>query len=155
MLTSYTYICSVCEFFYILLYINSNTESTLLELYETSHTFYIWNIPNSLSLVKIYIYMCIYIYVCVYIYIYIYIWRHSWWCNEDCYKRWTQQRKFKSWTRLFEFHIVLVPLGKVSIPLFSLQLWVNSRKDSLTLVWQPGWEKENSEFTSVKLHLKK
>ena len=36
--------------------------------------------------------------------------------------------------------------------LFSLQLWVNSRLGSLTLVWQPVKEKENSEFKSVKQH---
>ena len=35
----------------------------------------------------------------------------------------------KSWTRLLAFHIVLIPLGKVWIQLFSLQLWVNSRAD--------------------------
>ena len=27
------------------------------------------------------------------------------------------------------FHIALIPLGKVGIQLFSLQLWVNSRAD--------------------------
>ena len=31
--------------------------------------------------------------------------------------------------RLFWFHIALMPLGKVWIQLFSLQLWVNSRAD--------------------------
>ena len=30
---------------------------------------------------------------------------------------------------LFAFHIALIPLGKVWIQLFSLQLWVNSRVD--------------------------
>ena len=30
----------------------------------------------------------------------------------------------KSWTRLIAFHIALIPLGKVWIQLFSLQLWV-------------------------------
>ena len=33
------------------------------------------------------------------------------------------------WTRLIAFHIALIPLGKVWIQLFSLQLWVNSRTD--------------------------
>ena len=37
--------------------------------------------------------------------------------------------KFKSWTRLIAFHIALIPLGKVRVQLFSLQLWVNSRAD--------------------------
>ena len=36
---------------------------------------------------------------------------------------------FKSWTSLIAFHIALIPLGKVWIQLFSLQLWVNSRTD--------------------------
>ena len=44
--------------------------------------------------------------------------------------------EFKSWTRLIAFHIALIPLGKVRIQLFSLQLWVNSRAD---WVFQPWW----------------
>ena len=51
------------------------------------------------------------------------------WCN--CYRRrkWTRRHEFKSWTKLITFHIALIPLGKVWIQLFSLQLWVNSRTD--------------------------
>ena len=51
------------------------------------------------------------------------------WCN--CYRRrkWTRRNEFKFWTRLIAFHIALIPLGKVWIQLFSLQLWVNSRTD--------------------------
>ena len=51
------------------------------------------------------------------------------WCN--CYRRrkWTRWHEFKSWPRLIAFHIALIPLGKVWIQLFSLQLWVNSRTD--------------------------
>ena len=50
------------------------------------------------------------------------------WCN--CYRRrkWTRRHEFKSWTKLIAFHIALIPLGKVWIQLFSLQLWVNSRR---------------------------
>ena len=44
-------------------------------------------------------------------------------------RKWTLQPEFKSLTRLFAFHIALIHLGKVSIQLFSLQLWVNSRSD--------------------------
>ena len=44
--------------------------------------------------------------------------------------------KFKSWTRLIAFHIALIPLGKVWIQLFSLQLWVNSRTGWFL---QPWW----------------
>ena len=42
----------------------------------------------------------------------------------------------KTWTRLVAFHIALIPLGKVWIQLFSLQLWVNSRTDWFL---QPWW----------------
>ena len=42
---------------------------------------------------------------------------------------WTRRYEFNSWTRLIAFHIALIPLGKVWIQLFSLQLWVNSRVD--------------------------
>ena len=51
------------------------------------------------------------------------------WCN--CYRRRkrTRRHEFKSWTKLITFHIALIPLGKVWIQLFSLQLWVNSRAD--------------------------
>ena len=56
----------------------------------------------------------------------------------------------KSWTRLFECHLIIILLGKVWIRLFSFQIWVNSR----TLVCQPILLKENSEFKSFKLLLK-
>ena len=46
------------------------------------------------------------------------------WC-----RKWTQPHEFKSWMRLIAFHIALIPLGKVWIQLFSLQLWVSSRAD--------------------------
>ena len=51
------------------------------------------------------------------------------WCN--CYRcrMWTRRHEFKSWTSLIIFHIALIPLGKVWIQIFSLQLWVNSRAD--------------------------
>ena len=51
------------------------------------------------------------------------------WCNGYCLRKWTRRYEFKSWTRLIAFHMVLIPLGKVWIQLFSLQLWVNSRAD--------------------------
>ena len=46
------------------------------------------------------------------------------WCNGYRRRKWTRRHEFKSWTRLIAFHIVLIPLGKVRIQLFSLQLWV-------------------------------
>ena len=51
------------------------------------------------------------------------------WCNGYRHRKWTRRHEFKSWTRLIAFHIALIPLGKVWIQLFSLQLWVNSRAD--------------------------
>ena len=48
----------------------------------------------------------------IYIYIYIYIWR-SLRCNGYQHRKWTQQHKFKSQTRLIVFHITLIPMGKV------------------------------------------
>ena len=51
------------------------------------------------------------------------------WCNGYPSRKWIQWHEFKSWTRLIAFHIELIPLGKVWIQLFSLQLWVNSRTD--------------------------
>ena len=50
-------------------------------------------------------------------------------CNGYRRRKWTRRLEFKSWTRLIAFHIILIPLGKVWIQLFSLQLWVNSRID--------------------------
>ena len=74
-----------------------------------------------------------------YIFIYIRIlWRCPWcnsymwripWCNGYRRRKWTRRYEFKSWSRLIAFHIALIPLGKVWIQLFSLQLWVNSRVD--------------------------
>ena len=51
------------------------------------------------------------------------------WCNGYRRRIWTRWHEFKSWTWLIAFHIALIPLGKVWIQLFSLQLWVNSRAD--------------------------
>ena len=51
------------------------------------------------------------------------------WCNGYRRRKCTRRHEFKSWTRLIAFHIALIPLGKVWIQLFSLQLWVNSRAD--------------------------
>ena len=51
------------------------------------------------------------------------------WCSRYRRRKWTQGHEFKSWTRLIAFHIALIPLGKVWIQLFSLQLWVNRSTD--------------------------
>ena len=57
------------------------------------------------------------------------------WCDGYCLWKWIRRHEFKSWTRLIAFHIALIPLGKVSIQLFSLQLWVNSREDWVLWPW--------------------
>ena len=54
-----------------------------------------------------------------------------WWCNAYRRRKWTRQHEFKSWTRLIAFHKALIPLGKVWIQSFSLQLRVNSRADKV------------------------
>ena len=78
-----------------------------------------------------------------FIYIYIYIlhqhlhfglqYTHTYdkyvWCTGYRRRIWTRRHEFKSWTWLIAFHIALIPLGKVWIQIFSLQLWVNSRAD--------------------------
>ena len=51
------------------------------------------------------------------------------WCSRYRRRKGTRRYEFKSWTRLIAFHIALIPLRKVWIQLFSLQLWVNSRTD--------------------------
>ena len=61
------------------------------------------------------------------------------WCNGYRRRKWTRRYEFKSWTRLIAFHIALIPLGKVLIQLFFLQLP------------QPWWG--HSEFKPVKLRL--
>ena len=58
------------------------------------------------------------------------------WCNGYRRRKWTRWDEFKSWTRLIAFHITLIPLWKVWIQLFSLQLWVNCWAD---WVLPPGW----------------
>ena len=50
------------------------------------------------------------------------IYRMCPWCNGYRPRKWTWRHKFKPWTRLITFHIALIPLGKVWIQLFSLQL---------------------------------
>ena len=73
------------------------------------------------------------------LYIIIIIISSSRWCpwgNGYRRRKWTRRDEFKAWTRLIVFHIALIPLGKVWIRLFSLQLWVNSKTD---WVLQPWW----------------
>ena len=48
------------------------------------------------------------------------------WLNGYRRRKWTRWAEFKSRMRLFEFHLVLIPLGKELIELFSLHLWINN-----------------------------
>ena len=73
-------------------------------------------------------YICRYMHQSIKTFISTSTWRCPW-CNGYCRRKWTRRHEFKSWTRLITFHIALIPLGKVWIQLFSLQLWVNSRAD--------------------------
>ena len=61
--------------------------------------------------------------------------RRCLWCNGYRRGKWTRRHEFKSWTRLIAFPIALIPLGKVWIQLFSLQLWANSRTDWFLQPW--------------------
>ena len=54
--------------------------------------------------------------------------RIRWYDVYHC-RKWTWQHEFKSWMRLIAFHIALIPLGKVWILLFSIQICVNSREN--------------------------
>ena len=47
----------------------------------------------------------------------------------------TVMQKLNTWMRLIAFHIAPIPLGKVWIQLFSLQLWVNSKTDKVLQPW--------------------
>ena len=79
----------------------------------------------------------------------LHVWRCLW-CNGYRRRKWTQRHKFKSWTWLTAFHIALIPLGKVWIQLFSLQLWVNSRAD---WVLQPWWGNQSRSRKTLNSNL--
>ena len=51
------------------------------------------------------------------------------WFNSYRRWKWIRRHEFKSWTRLVAFHMALIALGMLSIQLFSLEQWVNSRAD--------------------------
>ena len=55
-----------------------------------------------------------------------------------------------AWTRLIAFHIAQIPLEKVWIQLFSLQLWVNSRT---YWVLRPWWGKESRRRKTLNWNL--
>ena len=71
-----------------------------------------------------------------------YIYRRCTWCNGYRRWKWTRQHEFKSWTRLIAFHIALIPLGKVWIQLFSLQLTSHKQKNSRSEddVYTSAWD---------------
>ena len=49
------------------------------------------------------------------------------WCNGYRDRKWKWRPEIKSRTRLFAFHIALIPFEKIWIKSFLLQLWINSR----------------------------
>ena len=75
------------------------------------------------------------------------------WCNGYRRRKWTRRHEFKSWTRLIAFHIALIPLGKVWIQLFSLQLWVNSRADWVLQPWGGNYSWRRKTLNSNLLNL--
>ena len=53
------------------------------------------------------------------------------WCDDYRRRKFTRLLEFKTWTRLFAFHIALITLGKVWILLFFLQLCIDRRTELL------------------------
>ena len=53
---------------------------------------------------------------------------------------------------LIAFHIALIPLGKVWIQLFSLQLWLNSRADWILQPWWGNWSRSRKTLNSNLLN---
>ena len=64
------------------------------------------------------------------------------------HRKWTQQPKFKSWTSLFVFHIVLKPL---EIHLSFYQLSVNSQTDRNSEVWYSNLSRKKTSQTDTSL----
>ena len=83
--------------------------------------------------------------------IFLSLWRCSW-CNDYCRRKWTRRHEFKSWTRLIAFPIALIPLGKVWILSFSLQLWINSRSDCFLQPWWGNYFRRRKTLNSNLLN---
>ena len=80
------------------------------------------------------------------------VFRRGPWCNDYRRRTWTWRHEFKSWTRLIAFHIALIPLGKVWIQIFSLQLWVNSRADCVLQPWWGNYSRRRKSLYSNLLN---
>ena len=119
--------CIRSVFFIILLNLSIDQENIILDacvrVYICGLRLYIFSIRS----VFFFIWMHLSLFLSIYISIYIF-WRCPW-CSRYRRGKWTRRHEFKSWTWLIAFHIALIPLGKVWIQLFSLQLWANSRAD--------------------------
>ena len=75
--------------------------------------------------------------------------------KHPCCNVWTQWHEFKTRTRLFAFHIALIPLRKVWIQLVYLQLWVNSCADwALQPFYGNQSGRRKTDFKPVNLLLK-
>ena len=137
---TYAFVLYVCVCVLVCAYVLS--VFVFIELWKKSVTLYLMGCAQSseMTLQVLTVFLIWYfsgLYICsvdwhralvnlAFIYIYI-IFRRCPRCNGYHRRKWTRLHEFKSWTRLIAFHIALIPLGKVWIQLFSLQLWVNSR----------------------------
>ena len=74
------------------------------------------------------------------------------WSNGYRLSKWIQWTEFKSWTKLFIFHIVLIPLEKVWIQLISLQLWVTSWADWARQPLNGNWSERRKTLNSNLLN---
>ena len=75
----------------------------------------------------------------------------------DGYRRtkWIWRAEFKSWTRLFGFHIEPILSGKVCLQQFFLKLWGNSRADWALQPWYATYSKRRkTKSKPVRLQLK-
>ena len=137
---------TLIAFYFILLYINTSPTRTCVQLYKMEDSYYMfWHVcVSAYALIIIVSYshqLSLSIYLSIYLtlaFLFIVsclsvctslIFGRCPWCSRYRRRKWTRRYEFKSWTKLIAFHIALIPLGKVWIQLFSLQLWVNSRID--------------------------
>ena len=103
-------------------------------------------------------FVCVYMYIYVYIYIYIYIMctLRCLWCDAYHCKKWLQQLEFKSWPRLFTFHIVLIPEEQYESKYSSSSYRYTVKQTGLFhLCMEIAFGKGKTEFKPVKLSLKK
>ena len=65
------------------------------------------------------------------------MWR-CWWCNGYRRRKWTRRHEFKSWTRLFAFHLALIPLASTLLTTIQgiyPQVWFARQFDQEKNAW--------------------